>query len=346
MITPPIEWSSLNNFFFDKPKSIPDHSNIRVEFYRKSTLAISILALLFISPFAISHFLQGNILLGVSATIIMTILAACFWSTSRGHYYIGLNLYFMTPIIIMFLGYSVLEQHIIGILWCFPALFAFYFMLPERKAWLSNGILIAVILPCAFISLDLPLFARTVATLLGTSAFLVAFVHMIEIQRTQLQEIALIDSLTGLSNRSLLETTLSRAASSAKKTGMSMALLTIDLDQFKNINDQFGHQTGDIILKSTGKVIENSIRTTDLAFRTGGEEFVILLLNCKQIDGLNIAEKIRSNIEKMTKPAGVRVTASIGVAGFEPSESWSHWLQRSDKYMYQAKHAGRNAIFH
>ena len=340
----PTDRRSDNNIAYDVNNSLPGHADIKIEFYRKSTLVFSVMSLLYISPFALSDLLQGNLVFGLSSTCVMLILVVCFWITSRGHYNIYINLYIMTPVVISFLGYCVIEKQIIGILWCFPALFSFYFILPEKKAWICNGLLLAVILPCASIVLEPSILARTIATLCGTSTFLIIFVHFIEIQRKQLQDIALIDPLTGLSNRNLLESTLARSSDVAQSTGMSMSLLTLDFDHFKNINDQYGHHTGDLTLKTAGKIIKQSIRINDVAFRTGGDEFVVLLFNCKLKNGQSIGEKIRTNIEKMSLIPGMTTTISIGVAEYNANEDWTDWLQCSDDNMYRAKQSGRNSV--
>jgi len=117
----------------------------------------------------------------------------------------------------------------------------------------------------------------------------------------------------------------------------------LDLDHFKIYNDTFGHQAGDIVLERVGSCILESIRTEDIACRYGGEEFVIILPETKPENGFNVAERIRTTIEKNLSSETVTVTASFGISGWSSEDNTQKDVVASaDAALYQAKQTGRN----
>jgi diguanylate cyclase (GGDEF)-like protein/PAS domain S-box-containing protein len=164
----------------------------------------------------------------------------------------------------------------------------------------------------------------------------------------KLRQLANFDSLTGSANRAYFETRLNQSIQHAYRLHENLALVFIDLDRFKQINDTMGHKAGDDLLQEVARRFEASVRTTDLVGRWGGDEFVILLttLNASQ-DALRVANKIRDAIlvPMMLNGESVTISASIGVALFpQDANSKTEMLERADAAMYQAKSGGRNAI--
>jgi diguanylate cyclase (GGDEF)-like protein len=126
-----------------------------------------------------------------------------------------------------------------------------------------------------------------------------------------------------------------------------MAVLMLDMDNFKNINDMFGHSQGDDVLISVVETIIEGVRTSDSVFRYGGEEFVILLSNTSLDRATHVAERLRVKIEALTlEEDGIRImtTSSIGIAMLKANETMSKLLARADDAMYEAKRAGRNQV--
>jgi diguanylate cyclase (GGDEF)-like protein len=159
---------------------------------------------------------------------------------------------------------------------------------------------------------------------------------------------ACLDPLTGVLNRRALETEASREISRATRGAAPLALVLIDIDYFKRINDHFGHRTGDEALRVLVAVLHRELREVDLVARIGGEEFVILLPESTGEMGVHVAERLRSAIEgnMMTfEDAVVHFTISAGVTPMLASDvGWESMLRRADAAMYKAKRSGRNRV--
>ncbi len=166
----------------------------------------------------------------------------------------------------------------------------------------------------------------------------------LEIQNKKLESIALFDRLTGLSNRTFLEQELNRQVDFALRHQEPLSMILVDLDFFKRVNDQYGHEAGDRILISVAEILTRNTRSSDRVFRWGGEEFLILLPQTNQKGSENTAEKIRQSIEQHQFDIPERITASLGVAEFKPDEPQDIWFKRTDLCLYKAKHSGRNCI--
>ena len=163
-------------------------------------------------------------------------------------------------------------------------------------------------------------------------------------QQEQIKHLALYDSLTGLANRSLLNEQLQRSIHRARRTAESFALLFIDLDGFKAVNDTHGHDAGDALLVELGQRLQKRFRATDCCARIGGDEFVILLDDiADEAIAMNLAESILTLVAKplIWSQHQLRVTASIGIALYpEDGDSAGSLLTRADNAMYRAKANG------
>jgi diguanylate cyclase (GGDEF)-like protein/PAS domain S-box-containing protein len=171
-----------------------------------------------------------------------------------------------------------------------------------------------------------------------------------EIGRLQaaLQELAVRDGLTGLYNRRYLDETLEREVSRARREGNPLALVMIDIDYFKRVNDTYGHQVGDEALRMLASVLLANIRTEDVACRYGGEEFLMLLPNMPLEAALERAELWRSAVERLAITLGnlpITFTVSLGVAAYPEHGKTPDDLTRcADQALYRAKNEGRNQV--
>jgi len=170
----------------------------------------------------------------------------------------------------------------------------------------------------------------------------------ISMERRSFFNLAVTDGLTGLYNvryfRMLMKTECMMARDDSSK---SFCIFMIDIDHFKNFNDTYGHQVGDLVLREVSEVIKNSVRASDIAARYGGEEMIVMLKNISLDEGLNAAEKIRSNIEThlvKDKDNVCKVTVSIGVSSFCYDDDENVLIKRADDALYKAKRMGRNRV--
>ena len=155
------------------------------------------------------------------------------------------------------------------------------------------------------------------------------------------------DPLTGLNNRMAMEKNLPREIDLAKRHSQSMALLMMDLDGFKQINDGCGHDVGDQVLRDVAQVISQVVRNTDLVYRYGGDEFVGGLAQTDIHGAIDVSERIRSSIDELELDgcgADDRVQISIGITLVRHGDSFLSAFKRADKALYQAKINGKNQI--
>ena len=155
---------------------------------------------------------------------------------------------------------------------------------------------------------------------------------------------AVVDPLTGMLNRNALLTRVAELAQQSAITKDPVALIVGDLDRFKLINDGHGHTAGDAVLKDVAYRIRKCLRAYDLAYRLGGEEFLVVLPGASPEHAAVVAEELRSAVERMPV-AGLHVTMSFGVAASEPGEfDYESVFTEADLALYEAKHAGRNRV--
>ncbi len=156
------------------------------------------------------------------------------------------------------------------------------------------------------------------------------------------------DPLTGLYNRRALEESLHRELARARRRAEPVSVIAIDADHFKRINDTYGHEGGDAVLRALARLLLDSVREEDIACRLGGEEFVVILPGMAKGGALERAETVRHAVQRMHIPVGseaVQITASVGVAVFpEHGETETDLLRAADAAVYGAKSAGRNRV--
>jgi len=160
----------------------------------------------------------------------------------------------------------------------------------------------------------------------------------------ELRCLSVTDCLTNCYNRRYFVQKLEEEIERTRRTGSGFSLVMLDIDRFKSINDRFGHNAGDLVLKGIAETINNRIRKIDCLARWGGEEFVILLPDTPVDKAAVLAEELRESISKMDIPGVDRVAASFGVAGYCPGDTVDTLVNKADNMMYEAKAAGRNCV--
>jgi diguanylate cyclase (GGDEF)-like protein len=157
---------------------------------------------------------------------------------------------------------------------------------------------------------------------------------------------AVIDQLTGMLNRKALSTRVIELAQQSELTGESVGIIVGDLDHFKMVNDTRGHSVGDVVLKEVAYQLRKQLRAFDLAYRLGGEEFLILLPGSDLKQSANLAEQLREGVAANGVAGGVAITMSFGVGASEPGEPFDYptVFKMADEALYRAKHNGRDQV--
>lgn len=190
-------------------------------------------------------------------------------------------------------------------------------------------------------------FAGLTVFMVFSAAMAFGFIGMatMRLQR-QLETEARTDALTGLLNRRALEQAAPAVLAACRKRGTSLAVLALDLDRFKWINDTHGHDGGDAVLCAAAQVLSQGLRDSDLLARVGGEEFVVMLPTRGARAAFEVAERLRTRLEGLTiqyEGRPVMVTGSFGVAALGNADiSWGELFRRADRWLYLAKQSGRN----
>jgi diguanylate cyclase (GGDEF)-like protein/hemerythrin-like metal-binding protein len=160
----------------------------------------------------------------------------------------------------------------------------------------------------------------------------------------ELEKLSSTDRLTGAWNRAHFDKILTIESSRSVRYRQPVALLLFDIDNFKLVNDSYGHAAGDEVLRELVTAVRNNIRTSDMLFRWGGEEFAILAPSTNYRSAAKLAETLRAKIELHDMKTVGRITVSFGVAELVSGESEKTWFRRADEALYAAKHAGRNRV--
>lgn len=165
-------------------------------------------------------------------------------------------------------------------------------------------------------------------------------------ENNALKDVVNYDPLTGLMNRRSFDFYFEKKLQSVNEKGQSLSVVMCDIDNFKNVNDSYGHDFGDVVLKELGKFISSMLRENDNLFRWGGEEF-LLLLQLDDASAFNVMERIRTAIENYSitdGPTTITVTMSMGIAKYQPMISSGDLIKKADDALYESKKTGKNKI--
>jgi diguanylate cyclase (GGDEF)-like protein len=178
------------------------------------------------------------------------------------------------------------------------------------------------------------------AAIAGVAAMTIALISAERQYRSQSR----LDPLTGLMNRLALDHRFEELSTPAALSGGVVCLIEGDIDLFKSINDTYGHETGDLVLKDVAYSLRTSLRTFSLLYRIGGEEFIAILPGLNVSEGAGVAERLRVAVEEC-RPRGIAVTMSFGVAAAEGADvEYGRLFEAADANLYRAKRTGRNRV--
>jgi len=303
-----------------------------------------VLAAVGIGPFVILRYLQGEKLHALlDFAIVCAAISIAIYSRKRGK----VTTFSLNFAAIFYTTGAVAVVHMnspIFVFWMFPTILANFFLLRPKSAIVVNLVAIILILPIAWgLGRTLDSFAMISSLFIGsTMAYL--FAYLTEQQRQKLEIFASQDPLTLLGNRRVMDEELRTSENDFIRYQTPATLIVFDLDNFKAINDKFGHSVGDQILVKIGNLLTARLRKTDRGYRFGGEEFVLLARNTNLEEAAVIAEQIRAQVaSEIIGPEG-NISASFGCAEIRSDESREQWFIRADRAMYEAKAQGRNCV--
>ena len=168
----------------------------------------------------------------------------------------------------------------------------------------------------------------------------------LESANDELARLSRTDKLTQLNNRGYWEECLIKEFNRYQRYRHTCSLIMFDIDHFKKVNDTYGHQAGDEVIKTVAQILTNCLRTTDTAGRYGGEEFGVILSDTDAQGAMVFAERLRTQIEDLTvhhEDLSINFTISLGISELSPGcKGYKAWLEESDQALYQSKHKGRN----
>ena len=296
-----------------------------------------------ISPFAVYRFLTGAIAVGILDTIlVISIAGMVVYAWRSGHTERAGKFLVIINCVGAVLSSEMLG--VIGVFWMYAAILSNFFLTTSLRY--AAGVTVATLLLLAslgkaFDSTSQMWSFLATSSLLALLSFIVAYQYAV--QRQKLEVLATIDPLTGVHNRRVMTEELQHAVEAYRRNGTITAVILMDIDHFKRINDHHGHETGDAVLVAFATLARRFTRQVDRFFRYGGEEFLLLVPGAGEAEGRAIAEKIRQHAEaELGNNLLPAITISAGVAALQPQESWQSWVSRADSALYRAKANGRN----
>ncbi len=312
--------------------------------FRERTLnRMALIGYPFIVPFGVWHLYTGSYSVG---TLMLLLSATIAYRSFRGYDARGdiwiswlLTIQLVTA---LFFGYA--SVGVPAAFWSFPLLFVIIFLWPRHQSGPSVVLSLAVLIPAAFYYLESAIAVRLSVTLVLFSYMGYQLVGIIMRMQDKLESQAMRDPLTGAYNRRFLVHSLKQATEETRRDIGPVSLVAMDIDNFKSINDTYGHEAGDKVLVNLVRVLHAMRRTLDVVCRSGGEEFVVLLRNTDEAGACVFAERLRRSIERSELLEDQTVTVSIGVAEYNGDESEDKWMNRADICLYKAKHDGKNQV--
>lgn len=329
---------------------------IDTDFRRPALIALMLFALAFLTWHTIAEFLFGITLLAFMQLALGFYFSVLLYFVKRHPYSKGLALSFLIPLLSLILfamAHPATPPNVFIWVLLMPVLA--YSLLGRQLGFVISAIgTLLTLLAYLFHYANTPevIHPLVLSNVVICLSAIWAAMHLYERNREmtigELRRIATTDELTGLHNRRQLEKIFTRLASAADRQHGVLAVVVMDLDHFKQINDRWGHYAGDKVLVHLAKLLRNHLRGSDWAFRTGGEEFCLLLPMANRDGAMTAAEMLRHQIAAQPcdfEGDTIPLSASIGIATYpENGQAFEVLLSLADKRMYRAKQQGRNRV--
>lgn len=275
---------------------------------------------------------EGHISMWISLGIASAVLAIT-WRVPPSSQYLIVRLHGLMAVMVINICVQVVHGASSLLLWTLPFYLIWITLLPTSLVAIIAAVVSAV---TTWLAENHPIVPANY--MLGLSVVLV--VHLGKEHIKELVQLASSDALTGAFNRRYLVAQLSSMRAEFTRNGRISSLMLIDLDGLKMINDHFGHNKGDAVLKTLVNIIRQRVRGTDTLFRIGGDEFALILVDAKASAALTVANQLRELIREQTTKEVPSFSISCGVCSVDDSTSPEEWLERADEALYEAKRQG------
>lgn len=296
-----------------------------------------------ILPFAIFRFIQQDWIVAIldfTFFILMSLIG--YFAYQRKH--VETFKIFFCVLAILGTFFTIYMKGVNQLFWCYPTIVILFYFLVVRVALISTLVFVVGVAVLSFSLLTNLSFISFVITLVITSACSFAFSYETNKQHVQLELLSKTDSLTKVFNRRAFKEVAEKKINEYLREPKSASLILLDLDYFKQINDEFGHNKGDEVLIKICRLIEDLLRKSDYLFRVGGEEFVILPDGTNLQQTINLANRIKDTVEAFNFIENHTVTISCGLAEYNnTNDSLKDWYAHADKALYNAK-VTRNTV--
>ncbi len=302
-------------------------------------------------PFAVSHLLLGSYKPLILILLVQALLTVNALALLRNRP-VPIPFVWMLGLAAMGVSGAIAVGGTLGLMWGYPVMFITYFLLPRAQATVLCVLLMLGTTTVTMLTLGQPLGFRMLATMGLTVVMINVVLNVIGDLQQALVNQAITDPLTGVYNRRHLQSYLTRLVQQDSKEGNAgvpaargNALVALDIDHFKRINDRLGHAAGDEVIRQTVALVGARKRRGDMLFRTGGEEFLLLVQDTTLAEAVRLAEDMRQRIEAAPMlPGGEQVTVSLGVRMQHAGDSVDVWMNGADTALYTAKREGRNRV--
>ncbi len=319
-------------------------NNVSKDFQLTIVLLYGFFSAAVITPFAIYRFMTGAYAVAaLDATLVLLIAGIVFYGWKFG------KTERTGRVLVVIGGFGALLSSemlgVVGLFWMYVAIVANFFLTTNLRFATVFTVLIMILLAVTGKSFEnsaqLWSFLAT-GSLIALLSYIIA--QQYSLQRRRLEHLATIDPLTGALNRRSMEQELQMAVEEYARSHAPMAVILMDIDHFKLINDRCGHEKGDQVLQAFASLVMQNTRHIDRFFRYGGEEFLLLLKSSQADEAIAIAEKIRAVVASNDADVLQGVTVSLGLATACAGEAVEQWTSRADAALYTAKNQGRNRV--
>jgi len=304
-------------------------------------IATCILGIIGATPFTLYRLFNGYHLLAFLDTCLVVGFTSCLYCVLKTR-----KIEVPATIVSMVsLGVMVGIVHVKGpsnVYTIFPVIMATFCLLTARSAAIINIIAMFFLFPAFYGKLSSYEIIIIYTSIIVLSLFAYFFTLVTSQQQFELTRLAARDGLTGVWNRRTLDSDLKQLLLNYQSKPFNAALIIMDIDHFKSINDQHGHAIGDEILQKFAKLLSSFTGISDQVYRYGGEEFVLVTEGTCIKDAEILAETIRSRVENSQFLEGQKITISLGVAELNRDITSEQWLSSADEALYLAKNSGRN----